>query len=370
MSALKLATELKFKVILLKNSKELIFNDQLVTIGRGPENHICFSEDGKVSRQHAKIEVKNGFLTLTNMSEKNLVFVNSQSLEPKREFNIQERAEVQMGESRFTVEPLFKMSLAKEVTPSLPLTVQQNKKQTLAALEKLHPAVTEARSIVESNRQNRSLSSSITFTQPQSQPQAHSAPKLEPNRPSFEPSKVTSDSGRLRFYAILIVVALGLYFLLSGEKNKAPKVESLRTNQKVEKSIQESAESIQKLQELNPARDLESLAYKRAEEHYLKGFRDYRQGQFVRARSSFQAALTSYPRHPLARKYLSLSNKKIEEQISSHMMQGHLYLERSQFRLCRSSFNQALLLLTDPNDLKRKEALQLFRECDKKWGGG
>ena len=107
-----------------------------------------------------------------------------------------------------------------------------------------------------------------------------------------------------------------------------------------------------------------SMQYKAAQENYVKGFRDYRQGQYARAIQSFQAALSFYPNHELARKYILLAQRKFDEMVNYNMSQGRKYYQKQNYKMCQSAFANVMVMLKDSTKPKYIEAKQLFDECN------
>ena len=104
--------------------------------------------------------------------------------------------------------------------------------------------------------------------------------------------------------------------------------------------------------------------FESAQSYYIKGFRDYRQGQYSRAIMSFQAALSFDPNHILSRKYLNQSIKKHSEFVQFSLEQARRYRQKNNYRLCRSAAKQVMTLRRDQNDPQYKDAKNLFDECD------
>jgi tetratricopeptide (TPR) repeat protein len=115
---------------------------------------------------------------------------------------------------------------------------------------------------------------------------------------------------------------------------------------------------------------MDTLQAQRAQENFIKGFRDFRQGNYARAREHFQVVLTLDPEHQEARRYLTLSKFKFDELIKRQLQQGRIYFENKNYRLCRASFESALIMLhQNQNDPSYKDAKKFFEACDLALGG-
>lgn len=318
------------------NGQTLSFDKPLVKIGRDPENDIALTQDARVSRFHAEIYFDKGSLYLRNVSQKNYVLVDHQPIE---DILIQGRLVAEMGETHLTIE-----------TESMVLS--EPAKNNL-----LQPLPLGPTSVVSAGAKP------LAQPKPQAKINFQQAPQEERSRYAEAPFSKPSDQGRLRFY--LIVAGLGAliyFFVLSDSGKKKAEVE-IRSESEVQRAIEESASSVQELQRQQEKKGEDSLQYKTAQQHYIKGFRDYRQGQYARAMQSFQAALSFYPSHELSRKYWTLSKRKFDELVQFNMIQGRRYLEKHNFRLCRSSFANVMIMLKDPNDQVYREAKQFYDEC-------
>src|SRR5262245_42308908 len=74
-----------------------------VTIGRAPANDLCLA-DPAVSSYHARIELKDGTIVLTDLKSKNGSFVNGKQLQGA--MNLKSTDQVEMGSSSWNVRPL------------------------------------------------------------------------------------------------------------------------------------------------------------------------------------------------------------------------------------------------------------------------
>ena len=173
--------------------------------------------------------------------------------------------------------------------------------------------------------------------------------------------KVNSQSSkRLLIYAI--VGAFFLYLVLSPSKKK--EVMKLRSEQQVQADIEAST----KLKEVGEAQNAKrvdgSINSRQAQENYIRGFRDYREGQYERALVSFQACLALNPEHALCTRYLRLGQRKFNEVIQYQMVTGRRYRDQNQFKSCRSAFRNVMVMIKDASSPTYKEAKANYEACN------
>lgn len=334
-AALVIAKSLKYKLEV--QGKSLLLDQAVLRIGRDADNDVVL-DDSKVSRHHAEIRIEKGSLYIKNISGKNFVSVDGQVVDEKL---LERSHKIQLGDSE------IKVVLDSPALPPL-------------------ASVPSAVAVSETGR-------TVAPTPRGSVPGQFTGPTArgtQSTRSTQAPNFSASKSGsRAQFYGIIAVVGMVVVWLLSSETASKKESVDLRGEAEVQRSIEESAAAVQQLQAQQEAKGKDTLQYRMAEQHYIKGFRDYRQGQYARAMQSFQAALSFYPQHDLARKYWTLSKRKFDELVQFNMNQGRRYLGKNNFRLCRNSFANVMIMLKDPSDASYKEAKQFHDECQLKQEG-
>ena len=164
-----------------------------------------------------------------------------------------------------------------------------------------------------------------------------------------------------RFY-IYGVLALLVTWLLwpSGVK---PKVSTIRNQEQIDADIAE-AQQLKELaqKEMSKTRD-NSVSYQQAQETYIKGFRDYKKGQYERALEQFQACLSLAPQHGLCNRYLRLSHRKFNELIQQQMILGRKYRDQNQFKACIASYRNVMVTIKDAQNVTYKEAKTNYDYC-------
>lgn len=297
------------------------FDKAVVTIGRGPQNDVILAHDPKASRQHAELKVEAGFLKIKNLSDRNFILINGEKIDQKY---IQTSSTLQIGDT------ILKINIEAPVPAVAPVA-------STAA-----PAISQSAAI---------------------KPAAYNPPPPPP--PSYQAPRPSSSGGssRLRFYMIVLIIGGAVAWFLMGSNAKKKADVGLRTEGDIVRAIEDSATAVKELRKQQESGGQNSLQYRSAQEHYIKGFRDYRQRQYARAMQSFQAALSFYPSHELARKYLVQAQRKFEETVDSNMSLGRKYYQRQNFKLCQSSFANVMIMLKDASKPKYREAKQFYDEC-------
>jgi hypothetical protein len=72
----------------------------------------------------------------------------------------------------------------------------------------------------------------------------------------------------------------------------------------------------------------------------------------------------------LAKKYYFIAKRKFDEVVQVHMTQGKRYRGKGNYRLCKSSFENVMVMIKTDTDPIYKEAKQYRDECDLRIEGG
>ncbi len=317
------------------------------TVGRGPENQIILPNDSKMSRTHIRVNKENLILKIENQSKRNPIFYQGIF---KEIVEMVANGRIVIGDSELSFDWIDTITTANP--PSLP---PQNISQ---------PPTTHQ---IQTQKQNAQLQ---VFTRQQIQQPIQQTPDPYKPIPAKKGSQgnnanKNSNSNKNMLIVVVLIIAVVL-FLMPEEKKKPKKGSALRTIEEYENEIKESKELAEQYKINKKINEDGSLnrQFESAQTYYVKGFRDYRNGQYSRSISSFQAALSFDPNHILAKKYLNLSLQKYDSLTQFNMNQARRYREKSNFRLCKSAAQQVLILRRDPNDSIYKEAKQILDECD------
>jgi predicted component of type VI protein secretion system len=293
------------------------------TVGRGPENDLILGQDIKVSRSHLEIQAFAAQVIVKNLNDKNVMLVDGRVM---TEAILRPNSHVQVGDSviKFSFQAGEQKRPQMKVVPKdgafNPATPRMNQNTTLGANGYNMPG-----------------------------PRTVDTPLL--------------DNPRVRFYGVVLVVGIfGLW--LFNSSNKVKKDPGLRDSVAVSADVGNSEAETKKA--LEERKDFDTPQYRAAQAQFVKGFRDYRQGQYARAMESFQSARAYYPQHALAAKYWTLAKRKFDQQVQAYMLTGRRYLGTQNYRLCQSSMAAVLMQIKDDRNAIYKEAKQYFDECSVK----
>lgn len=317
----------------------------LMVIGRSSECDIVIVNDPKCSRKHAKVELTNRGFEIQSLSASNALKVNKEAVQSTV---LKDGDVIGIGDTeiRFNA-TLAAPSVARDREPSI---------RTQSGVRPMpSPAPSGMPSAPPTGWPLQVVP--VNSAQPVS-PYDYSRPAAPP------PPRPSSGSNKGRFY-LYGGVALVVAFLFFGESPKKKPVISLRTAEQIDqdiesaKKLQQAAEDLRRRNNQNP-----SFEMRQAQENYVKGFRDFRKGQYERALESFQACLSLAPEHVLCNRYLRLSQRKFDELIQYHMVLGRKYRDQEQYRACRAAFRNVMVMVKDPASTIYKEARANFEACN------
>lgn len=315
---------MKLKIKFLRGNfagQEMNFEQKEILIGRGPENIVAFATDPSVSRRHARLYYENFEWYIENVSGKNYVVVNGHTIEKTQ---VSSGQVIKIGDQEF----ILNYGSSKPQVAKPQVRSQQ-------------PAYTPV---------NNSLGTDYS-----------QAPIMN----SSATSGGLAISGRVKFYLIIAVIGVLVWaFLSDTPAANLKKKKELRTPEKIAEEIKAAEDSARQYVEAKEKQGKLTPTFYAAQENYLRGFRDYRNGQYVRAIQEFQSALALYPSHELARRYYNLAKTRFDEMIQTQMIQGRKYRESGNFRLCKGSFASVLTLIKDSNDPIFQEAKKFHDECE------
>lgn len=311
--------------------QKLHFSKPIIQIGRGKENDIILDQDPKVSRVHAEIKQENGKFILSNISERNILLLNGQII---RSSPLESSNRLLIGETE---------------------VVFSNEEDPLRNNNNVVPFVSPPSPSSGVTHSVASIPQPLLGAQIPGNSSAHIKSQFAPVQ--------NNESNKLILYAVIGLLIIGAAWMFSSQarKNKGLK---LRSNDEIELDIQNSKDNISDIEKKIVNDGKNDAAYQLAQQHYLKGFRDYRQGQYGRAVQSLQAAIAFYPQHDLAKRYLTLSKKKLDEVIRYEMNNGRKYKSQGNYRMCTASYRKVLIMIGDVQDQSYKEAQQFMKECD------
>lgn len=347
----------------------LNLSKEVIAVGRGPENDIVLAGDAKVSRQHAEFRLREGQWHVVNLSQKNFMMVNgekatSEVLEPSDKIQLGDSIlfvdfEIEK-EPEFIANPFPTPSPIPPPVASMPSPVTP---QPIVANAPITPVASTESSV------GPSFGGVAPMARPQ-MPAQHMPPPPMGNSHHGGFGQVGSpasvggmDPGKKRFYIILAVVAALAWFFLSDSGKKAKKdPNAIRSTDQIKMDIESTERNIVQLKEEEERR--RSIQYKKAQENLVRGFRDFQQGQYSRARDSFQVVLNLDPENELAQRYVQLSQIKFDQQVKELMLQGARNREKLNWRLCMDSFSKVMTMLQGRKDNPTyMEAQKYFEAC-------
>lgn len=317
------------------------FTDVKWSIGRGPENHLVISSDIKVSRNHVEIRSMSAQVFARNLNPKNPMLIDG----------------------NLTVEAILKPGSLIQVGDSV-LRLHFEQVPVGARLAPVPANMSSERTNIHSPVTGVTNSSPGFPRQGGLPGAAFPGTGPRPIAPNYEIPLLSHP--RFRMFLILGAVGLAVLWLL----NEAPpsrKSLGLRDSVAITAEVGTSESEVKRI--LDERREFDSPQYRLAQAQYIKGFRDYQQGQYARAMEAFQSARAFYPKHELATKYWTLAKRKFDEQVQSYMVQGRRYRGTQNYRLCQSSFAAVLMLIKDDRNAIYQEARQYHDECRLKAAG-
>ena len=272
-----------------------------LTIGREEGNDIQIKGDPSVSRQHLRILIRNEEAYFESLNEKNPMLINKNPIKKA----IIENNVIQEG---------FKFVVGKTQ--------------------------------LELTEETKSLST---------------VQKKQMNAPPLLPQKRKSPV-RLILYSTVVIAVLLLFF--TDKKDDNAEKMNLRTEEKTDKDIASQREVIKSLKSKTLKSGKTTIQFKKSQAAYIRGFRDYKQGQYERAILYFQECLSIYPAHILCNRYLGLTQKRFNELIQHHMIVGKKSLEKKQYGACMASFKNVIVMVKDPSDKVYMEAKSNYEICN------
>lgn len=278
------------------------------TMGRSPDCEFIIGNDPKCSRRHATVTWTRPGYEITSLAAANLILVNGREVH-RAVLTNDDIVTVGTTEIQFNI-----------TTQPTTANVQLRR---LAAVPNTNSGITNARS--------------------------HRQPK-----------RSASVSPRLLIYLGLGLVVMYLLFGTSAKKKDPLKIRG-------EDQIQEAIENANKLREAADKMSLQRLSTntvaRQAQENYVRGFRDFRKGQFERALDSFGTCLALNPSHVLCSRYRQLSQRKFNELVQYQIVLGRRYRDQNQFKACKASFRNVMVMVKDASSAAYREAKANYDAC-------
>lgn len=334
--AVRSSNETKWTVISgsMRGSVRLMGSDQFI-IGRSPECEFVLVNDPKCSRRHASVQWTAQGVEVTSLNDKNLVHVNDVEVQSA---HIKDGDILTLGETKVQFNHTSKpeASTAMRVISQAPVT-------TSTAM----PAA--------------ATPSYIANTQRMPSPQAYAPqPQMQPP-PRRRRSVKKSNPMRMVIY---FVIGLTVLWLFTGNSAKKKAEQALRTEKQIQADIETANKLTEAAQNL-PGKGIDaSITTRQAQENFVRGFRDYRKGQFERSLDSFQTCLALNPSHALCNRYMRLAQRRFNELVQYNMVLGRKYRDQNQFQACRAAFRNVMVMNKDANSSTYREAKANYDACN------
>ncbi|KYG67111.1 hypothetical protein AZI86_08860 [Bdellovibrio bacteriovorus] len=365
-AANQLKEALKFDIEVTKGphtGMRLSFSKQIVGIGRGPENDIILSSDPRSSRKHAEIRQRDSDFVIVNLSEKNFILVNGQTVQTEI---LTPGSVIQIGDSEIR----FNQEIS-QIKPDLAAVPSVFSTPTPPPMPSTPPPAPMASPKAQMPARPQ-VASAPAMPRPQTQNMGYGGYQPPPARPAGAGvGGGPLSNPKVRFYGIIAIIGLVGYYLFFSDSPKAKKDPNAFRTSAI--SMQEVAAAQKRTEEIMTTKKekYDSVQYRRAQENFIKGFRDYQQGQYARAREAFQVVLNLDPENELAKRYYHLAKIKFDELVKFNMIQGNRYREKRNWRMCQSNYSNVMTMLQHrKDDPSYKEAKQFFEECTLNLEGG
>ena len=284
-----------------------LMNFPQFTVGRSAECEFVINDDPKCSRKHAQINSTGKSCEVISLNERNHVLVNGKAVERA---DLKDEDVLVFG----STEVQFQLT-AVSANPALAI---------------VHPSYPPA--------------------------SANGVPRRTRARKTAAPA-------RKRWFVYAIVGAI-LFWLFTPSKSQK-KDQQLRSEQQIIQSDIDAANKLREASENQALKKMElTVPASQAQENFVRGFRDYRKGQFERSVMSFQACLALSPEHVLCNRYMRLAQRKFDELIQYEVVLGRKYRDQNQFKACRAAFRNVMVMVKDPNSPIYQESKANYEACD------
>lgn len=156
------------------------------------------------------------------------------------------------------------------------------------------------------------------------------------------PVAAAADPGKKR-QLLLIVGALGAAFMLFGTEDKKPAPSGKPAAASAAKAAKPDEPNISSY--ISGLGSESSEATKVADNFFKSGFREYREGNYLRAKQQFDTALQIVPSHPMARLYRTNSDLAIQETVKNLLTLGKKASSSGKLREAKGHYEAVQRLL-------------------------
>jgi len=318
-----------------------VIKNASITIGRGDDSVLRIS-DLKASRTHAKIEYTRTGWKVTDLGSSNGIFYRGEYV---RDFSVKSGDHFTLGDS------ILEFLLSTESNRLLAAPIIDDPDLERREVELAHQKL-----------KVRSMGNPV---------------KLVPKAGTKKKPPVLLIVGVLcgtaymfPEYSVPLIKSAGLDMLLEylPPDPNAPKTASGKKGKKDEKKTEEGADPSRDLASYLPADAIGDVG-KSAEQYFQEGFREYRAGNYLRAKDSFQLALQMNPAHEKAAYYLNSAIRESEEEIKRLMDSGQVAKSAGRMGQARALYEMALRRLPDDEENpKVKDCKSALKDIGKAGG--
>jgi len=296
-----------------------------VTIGRGEECPVMIS-DLKASRLHAELVLTNGGWQVRDLGSANGILLNQQ----------QTRAGQVRSADVFVVGETVMEFLGAEASSQALMAQIQDTRMIQSQIVLGNGRQERARSLIDPF----GLSSASTSTQV-------SAPKSVPG------------------VRLLLIASVGVFVVLMlSDGSQKPKDARKPAALQGAGSGQTDFESLLPKLQSSPKN-------KSAEMFFKQGFREFRSGNYFRARAQFDLVLQILPEHDMARRYRENCNRAIEDEVRVVLDLGRKTFETGRLREAKGHFESVIRLLSaDQSNPAYQEARDQLTKVNREMEAG
>ena len=164
-------------------------------------------------------------------------------------------------------------------------------------------------------------------------------------------------------HMIFGALAILLFVVFLSDKEKEEETIELRGDKSVEREISSIQEIENALIRKRVASGKNSPQYLQARSLFIQGFRDYKEGQYMRAIDYFNGALAVFPNHKISARYLRNARTKLDEKIQLTLRAANQFYEQKKYKRAANKYGQVLFLVTNKNSKLYREASARKSEC-------
>ena len=278
-----------------------------ITLGRGEDAGILIS-DLKASRAHARLDYTSVGWVVNDLGSANGIFYHGEYV---RKFPVQSGEHFTIGDTIF--EFLTSSESTRVLTsPLRPAGEMQQQEQALAAQRMRVKSLSQSAQIAPSANEKKS---------------------------------------NPRTLLLLAGVGAAYYFMFMDTPKPVPAP-------KKQEKVEGSEKTLNSYLPAGVSKDVE----KTAEQYYRQGFREFREENYLRARSQFELALQVNPNHVLARHYMISADKEIDTEIKAMISAAQKANVAGRLREAKGYYETAMRLMyydrSNPDFVECEEGLK------------